>query len=196
MDQPYSYWHVVDGSAVEVSHAEALAAWTGAAYPALVAVAGGYRSVITYGVLAEEVQRASGVHTRALLHNWIGRVLSGMVHEAHHRGDPPLTALVVRTDDGMVGEGYGEGYREVLSVAGEAPAADELSREHHAAEARLACYRRFCTSLPADGGTAALAPRHQEAIARRRTAAAAERAPAVCPGCSLQFPATGICHSC
>jgi len=192
VEQPYSYWRVVDGSAVEVGYADALVAWTGAAYPVLVRVAGGYHAVITYGELAEEVQEASGVRTRALLHNWIGRVLSGVVHEAHRRDDPPLTALVVRTDDGMVGEGY----KEVLAIAGEPPLAGEIDRENHAAEARLACYRRFCASLPSDGGRRALAPRYRDTIARRNAAAAAEQKAAICPACFVELPATGICDTC
>ncbi|MFC9324062.1 hypothetical protein [Kitasatospora sp. NPDC057015] len=192
VEQNYGYWRVTDGSTVAVARADALTSWTEAAYPVLVGVAGSYRAVITYGELAAEVQAASGVRTKALQHNWIGRVLGGVVHEAHRRGDPPLTALVVHAQDGMVGEGY----KEVLEVAGEPPAGDELARELHAARARLACYREFCQSLPADGGTAALAPRYESTVARRRAAAAAEKPAAVCPGCSLQLPATGACDFC
>ncbi|TJZ99792.1 hypothetical protein FCI23_44375 [Actinacidiphila oryziradicis] len=55
----------------------------------------------------------------------------------YRRGEPPLTALAVHTDDGMVAEGY----KEVLKVAGEPPLDDVLERELHAARARLACYR-------------------------------------------------------
>jgi hypothetical protein len=177
---------------VEVDHPEALAAWTTTAYPVLMDVARTYHAVITYGELAKAIQEGSGVHTRTLLHNWIGRVLGGIVREAHRIGDPPLTALVVHAVDGMVGEGY----REVLQVADLPPASDELDRENHAAQARLECYRKFCTTLPAGGGTAALAPRYQTTIARRRAATTVERPSPLCPGCYVQLPITGICDNC
>ncbi|MFG2692169.1 hypothetical protein [Kitasatospora sp. NPDC048407] len=191
-EQRLGYWRVENGSAVAVGYAEALAAWRAAAYPVLVQVAGRYRAVITYRELGEAVQEASGVRTRALLHNWIGRVLGGVVHEAHRREDPPLTALVVHSTDGMVGEGY----NEVLQVAGLPAAADAHDREVHAATSRLACYRAYCTALPADGGSPALAPRYQDTVARRRTAAALRDPVPVCPSCHVQLPATGICDNC
>ncbi|GAA2749948.1 hypothetical protein [Kitasatospora cinereorecta] len=114
------------------------------------------------------------------------------MHEAHRRNDPPLTALVVHSDDGMVGEGYSE----VLKVAGLPAAADAHDREVHAASSRHACYRKYSTSLPADGGSPALAPRYQETVARRRAAAAAVRPAPVCPTCRFQPPATGTCDNC
>jgi CubicO group peptidase (beta-lactamase class C family) len=190
--QRHGYWREDNDAPVAVSYAEALAAWSRAAYPILVGVAGHYHAVITYGELGRAVQEASGVHTRALLQNWIGRVLGPVVHAAHHRGDPPLTALVVHTDDGMVGEGY----KEVLQVAGLPPAADEHGRELHAANSRLACYRAFCTSMPADGGKPALAPRYQDTITRRHAAAAAQKQAPICPTCRVQLPATGLCDNC
>ncbi len=127
---------------------EAREAWGAEAYSILIDVAQTYHAVITYKELAEEIQSRTGIRTKTLLHNWIGPVLGRVVREAHHRGDPPLTALVVHTDDGKVGSGY----REVLAVSGEPPVEDELEREHHAAEARLACYRRFGATLPPGGG--------------------------------------------
>lgn len=105
-------------------------------------------------------------------------------------GDPPLTSLVVHAHDGKVGDGY----KAVLEIVGGPPIADELARERHAAEARLTCYRRFSTDLPADGGTPALSPKLQAAVERSRQP---ERAPrASCPRCHLQLPATGVCDSC
>ncbi len=190
--QQLGYWRVADGVTVPVPYAEAVAAWRAAAYPLLVEVAGSYRAVITYGELGRAVQDASGIRTRALLQNWIGRVLGGGVVEAHRRGDPPLTSLVVHADDGMVGEGY----REVLQVAGLPAAAGEHDREVHAAGSRLACYRKYCASLPAGGGSPALAPRYQDVVSRRRAAAAAERKAPVCPTCSIELPSAGICDTC
>ncbi|MEV6995622.1 hypothetical protein AB0N87_41945 [Streptomyces sp. NPDC093228] len=122
--------------------------WAQEAYQRLAEVARTYHAVITYKELATKIQHDSQIHTSVLLHNWIGRVLGVVVREAHRRGDPPLTALVVHTEDGMVGEGY----REALTTAGQVPVEEPLEREHHAASARLDCYRRFAADLPADGG--------------------------------------------
>ncbi|MFJ9709255.1 hypothetical protein [Streptomyces sp. NPDC101234] len=146
--------------------------------------------MITYKELAEKIQDRTGFRTKVRLHHWIGATLGRVVHEAHRRGDPPLTALVVHSDDGMVGTGY----REVLEVAGEPPVEDVLEREQHAADARLACYRRFGATLPPDGGVPALAPRYQAAIERRRERI--EKSLRVCDRCFVQLPATGVCDSC
>ncbi|MEV5463067.1 hypothetical protein [Streptomyces sp. NPDC002788] len=169
---------------------EAREAWAAEAYSILVAVAQTYHAVITYKALAEEIQSRTGIRTKTLLHNWIGPVLGRVVREAHRRGDPPLTALVVHTDDGKVGSGY----REVLTVAGEPPVEDDLEREHHAAEARLACYRHFGASLPPGGGAPALAPRLQATIDRRRQSV--EKPLRICERCFVQLPSTGVCDSC
>lgn len=184
----HGYWRVSDGT--PVTAAEARETWAREAYPLLVGVARTYHAVITYKELAEKIQESTGIRTRTLLHNWIGTVLSKVVREAHRRGDPQLTALVVHTDDGMVGEGY----KEVLEVAGEPPADSVPEREQHAARARLECYRRFGAVLPADGGVPALAPLYQAAVERRR--ARQERPPRFCPSCFTQLPSTGACDSC
>ncbi|MER7585391.1 hypothetical protein [Kitasatospora sp. NPDC097691] len=203
-EQQRSYWRVSDGVAVGATQAHIV--WTRAAYPALVEVASRYHAVITYAELAEAVQEASGVRTRVNQRHWIGKVLSLVILEAHRRGDPPLTALVVNATDGKVGAGY----QEVLAVAGQPPLADEMDREQHAAAARLACYRHFGADLPADGGTPALAPRLRASVQRKATsssatsattsttaaAAAAPRPPAICPTCFLELPATRVCDSC
>jgi hypothetical protein len=164
--------------------------WAEEAYAVLVDVARTYHAVITYKELGKEVQERSGIRTRALLHNWIGPVLGKVVREAHRRGDPPLTALVVHSDDGMVGSGY----KEVLEVAGQAPVHEVREREQHAAAARLECYKRFGATLPPGGGVAALAPSYQATIERQRARIA--EPPPVCAGCFVELPTTGICDSC
>ncbi|MEW1614691.1 MULTISPECIES: hypothetical protein [unclassified Streptomyces] len=164
--------------------------WAREAYSLLIGVACSYHAVITYKELGTEVQERSGIHTRAPLQYWIGPVLGRVVREAHRRGDPPLTALVVHSGDGMVGEGY----KEVLEIAGQPPVQDALDRERHAARARLDCYRRFGAALPPGGGEPALAPRYRATIERRRARDAAP--PPVCRGCFVQLPATGVCDSC
>ncbi|WP_369185749.1 hypothetical protein [Streptomyces sp. Y1] len=209
-EQQHGYWRVADGA--PVSPVQAQMVWTRAAYPALVEVAGRYHAVITYAELAEAVQEASGVRTRVEQRYWIGKVLGLVIREAHRRGDPPLTSLVVHAADGKVGAGY----QEVLAVAGFAPLAGEMDREEHAAAARLACYRHFGAELPEDGGTPALAPKLRAALLRKASAkapaagsgrsgasggsgaaaAAAVRVQAVCPRCFIELPATGVCDSC
>lgn len=175
---------------VGMTQGERREAWAAEAYLILMGVAQTYHAVITYKELAEEVQDRTGIRTKVLLQNWIGPVLGRVVREAHRRGDPPLTALVVHTDDGKVGSGY----KEVLTVAGEPWVDDELERENHAAQARLACYRRFGASLPPGGGVPALAPRLQATLDRR--ARNIERPPQICERCFVQLPSTGLCDSC
>jgi hypothetical protein len=181
------YWREPDGAALTAK--EAYDVWGNEAYPILSGVAHHYHAVITYGELAGEVQKATGVYTSAPFRRWIGKVLRRVVHRAHRQGDPPLTALVVHSTDGKVGEGY----KAVLEVSGQPPIDDDLKREYHAASARLDCYRRFGAELPPGGGVPALAPRLHATVARRRPAAAP---PPSCPNCFIQLPATGVCDTC
>ena len=109
--------------------------WAKAAYEVLAETASRYNAVITYSELAEEVQRRSSFHSKSQMRNWIGALLADLAKVNPVRGEPPLTALVVRKDDGQVGAGYDE----VLRLAGEAPITDPLERETHAAAARLEC---------------------------------------------------------
>jgi hypothetical protein len=135
-----------------------MAAWTQAARDALITVAGCYHDFITYTQLAEVVQAQSGIRTRSMLPNWIGKVLGAVAEDCHRRGEPPLSALCVRADQTV-----GEGYAYVSQLAGEDPPKD---LDQHAAEGRLLCYRHFGAEVPRDGGTVALPPKVAEA--RRR----------------------------
>jgi hypothetical protein len=182
------YWREPEGSAVTTE--EAYETWAHEAYWVLVDLGHTYHAVITYGELAQEVQKASHVHTTVPFRHWIGKVLRLVVYRAHQQGDPPLTALVVHSTDGKVGEGY----RAVLETAGEPSVEDDLEHEYHAASARLDCYRRLGAALPPGGGVAALAPRLQATVARRHSPSEASRLS--CPNCFIQLPATGICDSC
>ncbi|MCL6293301.1 hypothetical protein [Streptomyces sp. 43Y-GA-1] len=184
------YWREPAGSAVPA--AEAQEVWADEAYRKLADVSRTYHAVITYKELGEWVQKASGVYTSALLQNWIGGVLGRVVREAHRRGDPPLTALVVHTEDGMVGVGY----KEVLGVRGEPPLEADLDREYHAADARLECYRYYGAELPRGGGVRALAPRLEATVMRQASRAAAAVERPICPRCFIQLPATRVCDSC
>lgn len=182
------FWREADGSVV--GRQDAYVAWAGAAYPRLLAVATGYHQLITYGELAADVQNETGIRTSLPVVYWIGPVLALVVAETRRRGDPPLTALVVHADDGMVGEGY----KLVLSTVGEAPIDDDLAREEHAASARLECYRQFCSEMPEDGGVPALAPKLY--AKRHGKQAAPEVPPPTCPRCHLVLPLSGICDGC
>lgn len=137
------HWRESDGSVLTQDEAHQI--WADEAYRMLAGVACTYHAVITYRELADAAQKVSGVRTSVLFHHWIGDVLRRVVHEAHRRGDPPLTALVVHSTDGKVGQGY----KAVLEVAGEPPVDNDLEREYHAASARLECYRRFCLAFAA-----------------------------------------------
>ena len=182
------YWRDSDGGSVTAE--EAYHSWAGHACDVLIGVARSYHAVIEYGALAEEAQTASGVRTSVPFRHWIGKVLRLLVDRCHAEDIPPLTALVVHSTDGKVGDGY----RAVLEAAGELPVEDELQREYHAAAARLACYRHFGARLPAVGGVPALAPRLRAAVERRK---GREAVPSpTCPNCFVQLPATGICDSC
>lgn len=187
MSQP-GYRRVADGTSVTAAEAHEI--WAREAYSLLVSVARRYNAVITYKELAEKIQETSGIRTRVQLPNWIGQVLRKVLWEAHRRSDPPLTALVVRAKDEMVGEGY----KDVLEAAGEPPAQDDSAREWHAAHSRLRCYRHFGAELPPDGGVPTLRPRSQ-AIAERRRVHPKKR-PRICPRCSMQLPSTGACDTC
>jgi hypothetical protein len=181
------FWRETDGSRVPA--VEAYKAWGEAAYPTLIAIARDYHAVITYGELGKKVQADTDIHTTQQLNYWIGKVLRHVVLEAHRRGGPPLTALAVDAE-GRVGDGY----KLVLETAGEAAIEDDLAREEHAALARLRCYQRYCPSMPADGGTPALAPKLEAKVLRK--ARAVEPAPPICPACFLALPVSGVCDNC
>jgi hypothetical protein len=147
--------------------------------------------------------------------NWLGTVLTPVVHLCYRQGEPPLTSLVVGQRDRLVGEGYDE----VLRVAGLSPITDPDKRERHAAEAQLACYR-WAGSAPADGGEprvpplqAAPTPKVAARPTGRSTSRTAGRAASatvtkpkrvaksdqpvtVCPSCFIALPATGVCDNC
>jgi hypothetical protein len=184
----HGYWREPDGTALAA--ADAYRIWADEAYEILTGVARAYHAVITYSELAKEVQTASDVHTSVPFRHWIGKVLFLVVHRAHEQGDPPLTSLVVHSTDGKVGDGY----KAVLETAEQPPVENDLEREHHAAAARLDCYRHFGARLPPGGGLPALAPRLQAAITRRHPPSS--EPPPSCPNCYIQLPATGTCDSC
>jgi hypothetical protein len=75
------YWQESDGSRLTRERAYEL--WASEAHETLTGVAGVYHAVITYGDLAEEMQKASGARTSVPFRHWIGEVLRQVVVRAH-----------------------------------------------------------------------------------------------------------------
>ncbi|ROS79127.1 hypothetical protein [Cellulomonas sp. PhB143] len=189
MAEQRGYWNESDGSAVDAATAHDR--WAQDAYGVLTEIATEYGGLITYGELAELVQEDSGIRTSVQQHHWIGKVLSRVVAEAHAEGVPPLTALVVRKDTGLVGEAYAE----VLATEGAPVLDDVLASERHAAGARLRCYEYFGADLPPGGGVPTLAPEFAAKVARlQRTREVPVGTP--CPNCFVIMPASGVCDTC
>ncbi|KAA1419183.1 hypothetical protein F0U44_12080 [Nocardioides humilatus] len=165
--------------------------WAEAAYKILGGVAGNYHAVVEYSQLGDEIQALSGVTTTRPVRSWIGSTLELVADRCVTEGIPPLTALVVRKDTGMVGETYDV----VLTAIGADLIPDVMQREKHAAQSRLQCYQwANAEGLPPDGGRAALAPRLAASTARH---AKLNPAPAkVCPKCNMALLPTGVCDSC
>ena len=166
---------------------DAKASWAEQARARLVQTAQVYQSVITYKELAEAVQERTGIRTSVLTRKWVGEVLTLVAIDCGRRSEPILSALCV-TQEGSVGDGYGETIRAIRGVA---PA----DNDDQAALERLACYQHFGAELPAGGGRPALTPK----IQARRNRAMAQR-PAVrgrpCPRCFVEVPVSGTCATC
>lgn len=169
--------------------------WAREAIGVLRETASKYNATITYSDLAEQVQLRTGLRTRSQPRSWIGGVLGMVILACHKREMPPLSALVVHKHDGQVGNGYSE----VLRVAGLPAIDDLLERERHAADSRLACYRKFCPDLPEDASptlTAQVQVKATKAAAPRK-AAVVEIKAEVCQSCWMQMPLDGrACPNC
>lgn len=124
------------------------------------------------------------------IQNWIGRLLTKVVRLAYDDNLPPLTALVVRSDSGMVGEGYDE----VLTVEGESPIEDEVDHEDHAARARFSYYQHFGAVI-LGGAKPMLARNYVEHLNHNRKSAELPVVE-VCKTCFLELPSSGICSNC
>jgi hypothetical protein len=173
-----------DGTKVEF--ADAMATWIPVARDELIATARRYHAVITYAELSEHVQHVSGITTRALVTNWIGKLLEEVASRAKADGDPPLTSLCV-LKDGTIGSGYARAPKSTTDEPGE-------DIELYAARHRLLCYREFAEDLPAGGGRPALTPAEQQRRARKSAADPAPRPK--CPGCFTELPTSGSCDYC
>lgn len=147
-----------------------------------------YGATVTYADLAEAVQHRSGIRTHAQQRTWLAPVLKLVATACQGRGLPPLIALAVNAQDGRVGAAYDA----VRQVAGEPPFATKSERERHASEARLACYKAFCESIPEDARPTTAPPRPSAAprTATRKPQPVEIRA-AVCPSCFIEMPLVG-----
>ncbi|MFI7302905.1 hypothetical protein ACIBM8_06785 [Micromonospora aurantiaca] len=179
-------YRVADNS--PVAFVEALRTWVPLAHEELVTRARRYNDVIKYKELGDLVQERSGIRTRMLLTNWIGKLLEEVAILAKAAGEPPLTSLCVR-QDGTIGGGYARAPKSVVDPPGE-------DIEVYAAGHRLLCYRAYdAAGLPADGGRPELTKEVAERRAARR--AATEPAPRPrCPTCHTELPASGRCDYC
>lgn len=177
-------YRVSDSSPVPFS--DAMAAWIPLAYDELIVTARKYHGVVTYRELSERVQEVSGIRTRTLLTNWIGKLLEEVARRAQTAGQPPLTSLCVH-QDGTIGPGYARAPKSTTDRPGE-------DIEMYAAEHRLLCYRKYATYLPADGGAPALTLAEHERRARK-VAQESVRRP-VCPKCFIELPISSSCDYC
>jgi hypothetical protein len=160
--------------------------WIPLAYDALIATAQKYHAVITYSELSEQVQTVSGIRTRTLLTNWIGKLLEEVARRAKEDGLPPLTSLCVH-QDGTIGPGYARAPKATNDEPG-----DDI--EYYAAEHRLLCYRRYAKDLPEDGGAAALTQAERQRRQRRAVQTPVQRPR--CPSCHTELPQSGTCDYC
>lgn len=163
--------------------------WTALAYQQLIRTASTYHETVTYAELAEHVQELSGVRTRMLLPNWIGKLLEEVARKAKRNGAPPLTSLCVH-QNGTIGDGYLRAPKTVDDTP------EDGDIEMFAARHRLLCYQQYAADVPEGGGEPALTT----AEAARRNAARArstrEAPPALCPSCSTVLPRSRRCDYC
>ena len=177
--EPPGTYRVADG--MRVRFADALAAWVPIAYDELLATANKYNAYVTYLELSEHVQELSGIRTRMLLTNWIGKLLEQVAIRAKANGEPPLTSSCVH-QDGTIGPGYARAPKSVVDTPGE-------DIEYYAAQHRLLCYRKYAADLPADGGRPELTKAEAHRRARRAVQEPTPRA--VCPVHFTELPASG-----
>ncbi|MDO5670120.1 MAG: hypothetical protein Q4G50_08965 [Corynebacterium sp.] len=180
-------WHV-DDPTKRVDWQLAKDAWAEAALPELERVAGSYAASITYTDLAERVQQVTGYRTKVLLANWIGQVLEVVLRRTLEEDLPPLTSLVVHKDTGGVGDGYYNRDHAQGSIN------DPGLLQRIAAQDRLACYRAYCSDVPADA-----APQMTELFAERQARSTRRQDPPperVCPTCRYVLPLAGVCDFC
>lgn len=173
-----------DGKRIDFT--DALATWIPLAHEKLIATARTYHAYITYRELADHVQQASGIRTRSMLQNWIGRLLEEVATRAKEYDEPPLTSLCVH-HDGTIGDGYARAPKSVPDTPTE-------DIEHYAARHRLLCYRKYAEDLPENGGAPALTKEVSQRRARK--ANTAPPGPPICPIHHMELSVSGNCDYC
>lgn len=177
-----------------VSLAEAMEQYVPLAFEELKKTARTYGAFVTYKELGDYVKTATGIGYDAT-YRWVGGLLGPIVWMCVEQGLPPLTSLVVHSDDQSVGEGYAENFRAAGLPVPEGP--DKLDiLDDHAAKSRLECYKFFGADIPPGGGVATLTPRIKFARDARRAKAKAEAPPVLCAVHRTVLPATGRCDYC
>ena len=189
--------------------------WAEHAHDVLTETAQVMHLAITDADLARIVQERAGVTSEMPARSWLPKVLRIVADRAHDAGEPPLTALVVRSTDHKVGPDYD------AVIAQEGLDGD---REHLAALGRLDCYRRYAHGVPEDAApnlspitslasdtrgttrtarsssrSARVASAPKERAARPPKPAkvvVVEKEPEICTSCFLQLPLSGICPNC
>lgn len=195
------YFRSIDSSPVTTE--DALRLWADATYTVLVAIASRYGRVISPDQLAALIQERTGVKSTEPAPNWLGRVLTLVVHRCHATGEPPLTSLVVNRSTGAVGPAYSE----VQRVNG-SRALNDLAREKAAAQGRLDSYNRYASDVPANAQpvmSSQFKTRRDKLVRTPRAAApkrpVVEEVPDVptsriCDRCYLETPIDGECQNC
>ncbi|WP_050346895.1 hypothetical protein [Arsenicicoccus sp. oral taxon 190] len=118
--------------------------WADHALAVLMETAAVHQTAITYADLAARVQERSGITTDVPARSWLVKVLTIVGRRTREAEEPDLVSLVVEANGSV-----GPGYDTVRSALGEPPHGP-AHREQAAAEARLACNRRYAPAVPED----------------------------------------------
>lgn len=174
----------------DVTAAEGRESWSKHTYEALIETAVEFNAMITAADLAAMVQERSGLRARGAGRGWLNVALTDVAQRCHGEGRPALTSLVISAASGQVGAAYDT----VLELAGLPKFEDDMDREMHAAEARLACYRHYGARVPAKTRPQ-LAPKVAARYEAKRKAAPARRGE-ICTTCFTEMPLNGGCTRC
>lgn len=181
-----------DGNSVSL--ADAMELYVPFAFEKLKETAKTYGAFMTYKELGDYVKTSTGIGYDAT-YRWVGGLLGPIVWMCVEQHLPPLTSLVVHSDDQSVGEGYAENFRALGLPVPEGPGKLDVL-DDHAARSRFECYRFFGAEIPPEGGGPMLTPRIKAARDARKLKAKAEAPPKLCPVHRTVLPATGRCDDC
>lgn len=181
-------FRTADGSHVPFS--EAKLEWAHVGYDRLVDVARDPLGLAEYQALADEMVERSGISTRTLMPQWIGRPLWLIALACHQNGEPDLTSLVV----GAKGHLVKDGHAAVYELRGEPAPADLQAR---AAAEREACHRHYRDNEPVGWHPDTVTYQPQPVRKRPpRRETREEIPPVLCTTCHTALPANGECYYC